>query len=112
MPENNALEAYSRTVSKATGARELMDHLGIDRAETMCFGDAQNDLELFRMAGWSVAMGNACEEVRKQADDVCGCVGEDGVARYLERYFFQNDTAGMPEESLQKNSKYIDKQTK
>ncbi len=97
-PELNALEAYSKTVSKGSGAEEIFQYLGLDRSEGMCFGDAQNDLELFQTAGWAVAVGNAHGLVVERADDVCRCVWEDGVAEYLDQWFLQN--------------KYIDKQIK
>jgi len=89
-PKTHGLEAYSRNVSKGTGTAEILRHFDIGQDESMCFGDEQNDLEMFRSAGWAVAMGNACEAVKGQADDVCGCVGEDGVAAYLEQWFYIN----------------------
>lgn len=85
VPLTRTMEAYAKTVSKATGAKEIMDFLGIDRKEIMCFGDDVNDLELFQAAGWSVAMGNAVPELKAKASDVCGRVEEDGVTRYLEK---------------------------
>ena len=81
------MEAAPAQVTKASGARELLAFLGASMKETMCFGDAQNDLELFAGAGWAVAMENACAQVQEQAEAVCKSVKEDGVARYLEKYF-------------------------
>lgn len=86
-PDGRTVEACPAQVSKASGAGELLSHLGLSMQETMCFGDAENDLELFRDAGWSVAMGNASERVKARACDVCKSVEDEGVARYLEKYF-------------------------
>lgn len=38
-------------------------------------------------AGFSVAMGNACEELRKAADAVAPPASEDGTAAAIETYF-------------------------
>lgn len=86
-PDGHTVEAAPAQVTKASGARELLAFLGASMKETMCFGDAQNDLELFAGAGWAVAMENACAQVQEQAEAVCKSVKEDGVARYLEKYF-------------------------
>ena len=86
-PETHSIEAYSKNVSKATGAREILDHLGLRRSETMCFGDGQNDMELFQMVGWPVAMEIAAGCVKEKARAVCKSVGEDGAIRYLQEFF-------------------------
>lgn len=91
VPLTSTMEAYAKTVSKATGAKEIMEFLGISRDEIMCFGDDVNDRELFLEAGWSVAMGNAVPELKACAKAVCGCVQEDGVTRYLESVLLNND---------------------
>ena len=39
---------------------------------------------MLKFAGWGVAMGNACEECKSQADDVALTNDEEGVAEYLE----------------------------
>jgi hydroxymethylpyrimidine pyrophosphatase-like HAD family hydrolase len=51
----------------------------------MCFGDDYNDLELFRAAGHSVAMGNAVDDLKEIASEVTLTNDEDGVAVVLER---------------------------
>ena len=56
----------------------------------MCFGDDYNDLELSRLAGWSVAMENGIRALKDQADDVCGRAVQDGVAQYLEKALGSN----------------------
>ena len=43
-----------------------------------------NDIDLLAYAGIGVAMGNALDEVKDVADQICGANTEDGVARWLE----------------------------
>ncbi len=74
-------------VSKATGVSRLIDHLGIDAADVIAFGDADNDIEMLRLAGCGVAMGNASDKVKACADMVCAPCREQGVLRVLESIF-------------------------
>ena len=46
----------------------------------------ENDLEMFRMAGFAVAMGNAAEAVKRAAQATTLSNDEDGVAAAIERY--------------------------
>ncbi len=74
-------------VSKATGAQVLLGHFGIDAADVIAFGDADNDREMLALAGCGVAMGNASPEVKAAADMVCAPCREQGVLRVLEGVF-------------------------
>ena len=66
-------------------------HLGIDTHEVVAFGDAENDLEMFKLAGASVAMGQADDEVKAAADYVSKANYEDGVAYALEQLLEAGD---------------------
>lgn len=77
------------TVSKAKGVKILMDKMNITSKEMMAIGDSENDLPLFGMAGFSVAMGNARKEIQDRADAVTSPNYEDGVAAALERFVLQ-----------------------
>ena len=80
---HNAFEIYSPTISKAVGIQTVLEHYGASVEESYAFGDGVNDVEMIRYAGTGVAMGNACKELKEAADEVCGSVMEDGLARYL-----------------------------
>ena len=49
-----------------------------------------NNLDMLANCGVSVAMGNALDEVKVVCNDRCDTNDEDGVIRYLERYFEYN----------------------
>ena len=53
----------------------------------MAFGDAQNDMSMLDFAGYGVAMGNACEELKAMADEVTLSNNEDGIAVSLAKHF-------------------------
>ena len=59
--------------------------LGIAPSQVVAFGDAQNDLEMFRVAGASVAMGQADDRVKAAATVVTAPNAEDGVGQAVER---------------------------
>jgi hypothetical protein len=50
----------------------------------VAFGDSENDLEMFKVAGASVAMGQADERVKAAATKVTSRHDEDGVARAID----------------------------
>ena len=70
--------------SKARGIAAVCAHLGIGMDEVMVFGDGLNDLEMFRAAGFAVAMGNARPELKALADFVTRDVDDDGVWHALK----------------------------
>lgn len=49
------------------------------------FGDGANALEMFRMVGHGIAMGNAVEQLKQIAEENTLSVHEDGVADYIRR---------------------------
>lgn len=79
------LTLTSATASKGEALRAACSHLGITPTDVVAFGDAHNDLEMFRIAGASVAMGQAADDVKAAATTVTSRNDEDGVARAIER---------------------------
>jgi len=72
-------------VSKGVALDRACRDLGLEPGEVVAIGDAENDLEMFRVAGYSFAMGQAAEEVRRAATAVTASCEEDGVAQAVER---------------------------
>ncbi len=66
-------------VDKGKGMEQLCRHFGGDMRDTVAFGDSMNDYEMMLAAGVSVAMENACEELKRMADRVCESVWDDGI---------------------------------
>ncbi|MCU1470483.1 MAG: Cof-like hydrolase [Glaciihabitans sp.] len=81
------IEVSAAGVSKGGVIAGLAASWGIDAADAIAFGDMPNDLEMFRWAGRSVAMGNAEPEVKLAATEVGAHHDEDAVAQVLERWF-------------------------
>ncbi len=51
-------------------------------------GDDYSDIEMLKICGTGVAMGNGILEVKAAADACIGSNDEDGIAIYLERGLF------------------------
>ena len=66
--------------------QKVAEYLGRDPQDVTVFGDSVNDIGMFRLAGTSVAVSNALDEVKAVADVVLPHSNdEDGVARYLKK---------------------------
>ncbi|WP_281254485.1 Cof-type HAD-IIB family hydrolase [Paenibacillus rigui] len=81
------VEIMAPLVSKSAAIRVLESFLGISRSEVIAIGDNYNDADMLQYAGLGVAMGNAPDEVKAQADEVTGSNDEDGLRQMLEKYF-------------------------
>jgi Cof subfamily protein (haloacid dehalogenase superfamily) len=66
----------------------LAGRLLVPQSEILVLGDMENDLEMFRKAGFPVAMGNATDEVKRAAQATTLSNEEDGFAVAIERYVF------------------------
>lgn len=76
------LEIMPQKATKAHAALQLKELLQCGRM--ISFGDAINDLPLFRVSDQSYAVGNAVEALKECASAVIGANTEDGVAHWLE----------------------------
>ena len=79
------LEVMSASATKANAALALKKLYGCDRL--VVFGDAENDLDIFKAADEAYAVENACDELKAAADGVIGSNNEDAVAVWLEENF-------------------------
>ena len=77
------IDVMQRGVNKATGIEQVMAAHDVRRDEVMAFGDSMNDYEILRMAGTSVAMGNARSAIKQIATKVIGTNLEHSVQREL-----------------------------
>lgn len=79
------LTLTAATASKGAALEAACAHIGVAARDVVAFGDAQNDLEMFRVAGASVAMGQAEDYVKSAATWVTARNDQAGVAQAIER---------------------------
>ena len=80
------LEFMEEGISKGASLNSLIQQLGISREEVIAIGDSNNDLSMIEFAGLGVAMGNASEFIKAQADFVTDTNMNDGVAKVVEEF--------------------------
>lgn len=73
-------------VNKGTGVARLLEHLAVSPRSALALGDAENDVEMLRLAGIGVAMGNAQPAALDAADVVVASNVDDGVAQAVRRF--------------------------
>ncbi len=82
----NYLEFMHPHATKGHALKALTGKFNISRDQVMAFGDSYNDLDMIRFAGMGIAMGNAPEEIKRQADYITGTNNNDGVAEAIEKF--------------------------
>ena len=71
---------------KGKGIVAMARHEGFDLSHTIAFGDGGNDTSMILQAGIGIAMGNAIDELKQQADYVTTSVDDDGVLNALRHF--------------------------
>ncbi len=71
--------------NKEIAVKKLLEILDIKKEEAIAIGDDNNDLPMFEQVGYKVAMDNAIDIVKVNADEITLFNDEDGVAVYLEK---------------------------
>lgn len=79
------LDCVPSDAGKGTAVEFIQRKLGISKGETICFGDNQNDIDMFKKAGETYAVENAREEVKQCALHICGNFGKNGVLKVLQK---------------------------
>ena len=79
-----ALMLVPAHISKASGLRTVLTALDISPRDVLAIGDAENDLPLFDLCGWSACPSDAVDEVRKRVDWVLEGANGDAVSRAIK----------------------------
>lgn len=81
------LEVAPKGIDKANAVKTIMDKYNISDEEVLVFGDGENDLSMFAVTKYPVAMANAMDSVKEKAWKVSEeDNNHDGVARALEMH--------------------------
>jgi Cof subfamily protein (haloacid dehalogenase superfamily) len=76
--------------NKGDGLIVMAEHFQIPLKDTIVIGDQRNDIPMFQVAGISIAMGNAVEEVKNMSDFATLTNDENGVAYAIENYVLKD----------------------
>ncbi len=72
--------------SKASGIDRICRELGATTEECFAFGDSRNDLSMLLHVKYSIAMGNAPDDVKAQCFHVTGRPENDGIAVAMKHF--------------------------
>lgn len=84
--DSRHLDIMKAGVTKGGAIVRLGERLGIAMENVMVIGDSLNDVEMLREAGTGAAVGNAKEELKRQADYVCQASYTAGVVEAVRRF--------------------------
>ena len=82
-------EFTAKGIDKAKALETVLKPMGINEGEIISFGDGQNDLSIIKYAGIGVAMENAVDELKEQADEITLSNEDDGIAYSLLKHIPQ-----------------------
>jgi Cof subfamily protein (haloacid dehalogenase superfamily) len=80
------LDVTNRNANKGAVVDYFAQRMDLPAESIATIGDQQNDVLMFRRSGLSIAMGNACDEVKAQAAAVTDSCEDEGFAKAMERY--------------------------
>ncbi|MBQ8295676.1 MAG: HAD family hydrolase [Clostridia bacterium] len=88
----NLVEVINKNYSKGTAVEFLANHYGIPLEKTIGIGDQWNDLPMIQKAGLGVAVNNADQRLKDQADYVCEHTNETGaIWEVIQKFGFQEN---------------------
>ncbi len=89
---NYLVEIVNTKYSKGTALKTLAEYYGVPIEKTIGVGDQTNDLPMIRAAGLGVAVQNADEGLKAEADYVCALTHEeDAIAFIIENFGFTKE---------------------
>jgi Cof subfamily protein (haloacid dehalogenase superfamily) len=75
-----------KDANKGAVVEFLSQHLEVPVAEIATIGDQPNDVLMFKRSGFSIAMGNASDQVKEQASVTTDTYNDEGFAKAMERF--------------------------
>jgi len=80
------LDITHKDANKGAVVEFLSRYLKVPAAEIATIGDQPNDVLMFRRSCFSIAMGNASDQVKKQASVTTDSYNDEGFAKAMERF--------------------------
>ena len=81
------------TANKGAVVERMSHYYKIPLEQIATLGDQPNDVLMFRRSGLSIAMGNASEEVQRQATVVTASNEDEGFAKAIEEFILPRAVA-------------------
>lgn len=89
---HNRVDFANKGNAKGSRLAQYLEQNGYSPEQLMAVGDNHNDISMLKMAGLGVAMKNADDEVKAQADMVCETDhDDDGLARLIRKHIIASN---------------------
>lgn len=85
------VQIMDKSASKEAAVQWVLSNIGVNPEHVMVFGDDFNDLGLFQICGFPVAMGNGITELKNCAKHITESNDNDGVAAALEQFVLRTN---------------------
>jgi Cof subfamily protein (haloacid dehalogenase superfamily) len=83
------LDITNKDANKGAVVDYLSHHMAVPPEEIVTIGDSPNDVLMFRRSGLSIAMGNASDQVKAQAQVTTESYKDEGFAKAMERFVLE-----------------------
>ncbi len=80
------VEIINPNYTKGLATKKIADKYGIDYKSVLVIGDSTNDIAMFEKEFYKVAVGNACEELKKLSDEIAVSFEYNPVKQMLIKY--------------------------
>jgi Cof subfamily protein (haloacid dehalogenase superfamily) len=80
------LDITHKDANKGAVVAYLSRHLDVASEEIATIGDQPNDVLMFKRSGFSIAMGNASDQVKAEASATTASYNDEGFAKAMERF--------------------------
>jgi Cof subfamily protein (haloacid dehalogenase superfamily) len=84
------LDITHKDANKGAVVEFLSRYLKVPTAEIATIGDQPNDVLMFKRSGFSIAMGNASDQVKQQAYVTTDSYNDEGFAKAMERFILSS----------------------
>jgi len=81
--ERSLYEILPKNIGKGVALSKIAELLGLDIEKTIAIGDYNNDISMFKAAKLGIAVANACEDAKKEADLITVSNEEHAIAQVI-----------------------------
>lgn len=78
-----------KSANKGNATKRASEYFGIPLTQIIAFGDDINDMDMIKIVGTGVAMGNAIPSLKKIADYVTDTNNDNGIASWINKYLIK-----------------------
>lgn len=87
-------EFSTKNATKYCAVKFLQKYWNLNDDEILTIGDHDNDIELLKAGGISIAMGNGTDTLKQYADYITDSVENDGFVKAIDKFVFNTKRSG------------------